>query len=852
MTLSDRLNRERKPQPPHLIVIARAGTGKTTTLVEGLKVLRGQETPFDPSPQQAAIWEALRQSPADCSACFVAFNKSIATELQQRVPDDCDAMTMHSMGFASVRQAFDFRVQVEGNRVLKILDDLLGPDAHRRQPELFKAVRKLVGLCKLNLIGCDIPGNRGDWYDSEGMAGALADLAAHYDVDLNGNEWQVFTLVPQVLDQCEDVSCDRCVDFDDMIWLPVVLDLHVRRYDLLLVDEAQDLNRCQQALALKAGRRLVLCGDPKQCLLPGTMIYVSKPEWENGRDSVEIETLCSDDYQGAEGSGYWSGRVISFNPNTGYFCGQRTQGKRIEAVHTEEIEEEIVSLANPLDSDYFVECTRNHRWWARFSPKVRESWCLYAMRRGQQARIGICKLNYSCGIGPGARARSEIADAVWILDIFDSETEARVEEQIASSRFGLPQTTFQNRGNTHINQDIIDAIYDGLGDLTTNLIHCLNSFGRLLEYPIWEKSTSGYLSFTKGAVYHACNLIDGAFQLRQHDESRSGSWVTISVKRRHYKGPVYGITVEPTERDLRLYVASGFVSHNSIYGFAGADSESVGRMADTLAVTQHNASGMPCGVVQLPLTVTRRCGRAIVREAQRYVPDFEAHESCGEGVVLELNMKEPECICGSIANHESYCGAGQGDYRSFIHNGDMILCRCNAPLVSECFRFLRAGRKATIQGRDVGQGLVRTIRKLVKGDPGGIGSQVSYLLRRLSDWLYAENYKENAKRHPSDARLIALQDRYDCIAAFCEDETTVDAVVAKITAVFSDEKNGEGIKLSSVHKAKGLEADRVFILMPKEAPMPHPMAKSDWEREQELNILYVAITRAKNELIYVT
>ncbi|KKK71001.1 hypothetical protein LCGC14_2918360, partial [marine sediment metagenome] len=55
-----------------------------------------------------------------------------------------------------------------------------------------------------------------------------------------------------------------------------------------------------------------------------------------------------------------------------------------------------------------------------------------------------------------------------------------------------------------------------------------------------------------------------------------------------------------------------------------------------------------------------------------------------------------------------------------------------------------------------------------------------------------------------------------------------------------------------VHKAKGLEAKRVFILQPKGAEMPHKMAKSKWQIEQEWNCLYIAITRAIEELIYVS
>jgi len=57
------------------------------------------------------------------------------------------------------------------------------------------------------------------------------------------------------------------------------------------------------------------------------------------------------------------------------------------------------------------------------------------------------------------------------------------------------------------------------------------------------------------------------------------------------------------------------------------------------------------------------------------------------------------------------------------------------------------------------------------------------------------------------------------------------------------------VQLSTVHKAKGLEAERVFILRPD--LMPHPAAKSADDMQTEANVEYVAITRTLNELRYV-
>lgn len=279
-------------------------------------------------------------------------------------------------------------------------------------------------------------------------------------------------------------------------------------------------------------------------------------------------------------------------------------------------------------------------------------------------------------------------------------------------------------------------------------------------------------------------------------------------------------------------------SRQAIYGFAGADCESMKRMESILKDT-------PQGCVHLPLTVTRRCGRAIVKEANTIVADFSAHESNGEGSVSHAAFKE-----AAPASSDATC------YRDLAKVGDMILCRCNAPLVSECFRFIKKGIKAQIQGRDIGQGLIMTVKKLFKAD-GKQGHNYDLtshttleLISRLGDWLHAEEAKENAKRMPSENRIIALRDRHDCLVCFAESNTYVGQVIAKIEEVFSD--RCEGIRLSSIHRAKGLEAATVFLLEPEGATVPHPMAKGAWQREQEMNCRYIALTRAIKELVYVS
>jgi superfamily I DNA/RNA helicase len=79
--------------------------------------------------------------------------------------------------------------------------------------------------------------------------------------------------------------------------------------------------------------------------------------------------------------------------------------------------------------------------------------------------------------------------------------------------------------------------------------------------------------------------------------------------------------------------------------------------------------------------------------------------------------------------------------------------------------------------------------------------------------------------------------------------TDCNNLISKIRQIFLD--NSTGICLSTIHKAKGLECNRVFII-DREKTMPSKYAKLPWQKEQEFNLQYVAFTRAKNYLGFIS
>lgn len=305
--------------------------------------------------------------------------------------------------------------------------------------------------------------------------------------------------------------------------------------------------------------------------------------------------------------------------------------------------------------------------------------------------------------------------------------------------------------------------------------------------------------------------------------------------------------------------------HQAIMGFAGADSESMKRMYQTLA-------GSSVGCDRLPLTVTRRCGKAIVKEAQKYVPGFQAHESNGEGVV-----KYATWTWKGTGSDRVLVPWGK-TYAPLVRDGAMVVCRTNAPTVSECFRFLARGIKAVVLGRKVGQGLIDLVKKAEKARDGiGEDAPVAKLIAWLSDWLTAETAKEQAKKYPSEGKIQNLEDKYECLVTFAKSDCArTSEVITRINTVFADKKCPKcgkpydvdarvcdvpacggvslvlpgGVKFSSIHKSKGLEAEQVVYLCPPGTGMREDKMQA-WELEQEDNLRYVAVTRAIHELIYV-
>jgi DNA helicase-2/ATP-dependent DNA helicase PcrA len=254
--------------------------------------------------------------------------------------------------------------------------------------------------------------------------------------------------------------------------------------------------------------------------------------------------------------------------------------------------------------------------------------------------------------------------------------------------------------------------------------------------------------------------------------------------------------------------------HQAIYGFTGADSNSLDLIAKDFNATR------------LPLTITYRCPKRVVEVARQWVSHISAADTAPEGEV------------------------DQTTYQAFLGRNDLtgsaaVLCRLNKPLVSLAFALLRRKVPCKIAGReDVGAALKKLLTRWKVSDLDVLEDKLDLYLQRMTTKLLAKK---------QESRVAAIEDQVETakvIINACREQKKyrVADAVAWIDAMFTDERYVKGmLLLSSIHKSKGREWEHVYWL-DRANTCPNKWARRDWQIEQEKNLMYVCATRAKQRL----
>jgi DNA helicase-2/ATP-dependent DNA helicase PcrA len=253
--------------------------------------------------------------------------------------------------------------------------------------------------------------------------------------------------------------------------------------------------------------------------------------------------------------------------------------------------------------------------------------------------------------------------------------------------------------------------------------------------------------------------------------------------------------------------------HQAIYGFTGADNNAFDLLATEF------------GCVSLPLTVSYRCPKSVVRHAQQFVDHIQAFDASPEGSVTTMDQSVFKKLGADALNSDA-----------------AILCRNTKPLVELAYHFIRKNIPAHVEGRDIGKGLINLMNKWRT-------TSVSALMTKLDEYLVRETERFLAKGQ--EAKAEALRDKVETLGVIAD--CLPDMMRNHIAQLFEDTPDGQKsrtLTLSTVHKSKGREWPRVY-LYGRNKFMPSPFARQQWQMDQEVNLMYVAVTRAKAELIEV-
>lgn len=256
------------------------------------------------------------------------------------------------------------------------------------------------------------------------------------------------------------------------------------------------------------------------------------------------------------------------------------------------------------------------------------------------------------------------------------------------------------------------------------------------------------------------------------------------------------IAISSCKKDGRILACSD--DKQVLYQFAGVNIDAVDILTKRL-----NAK-----VLTLPISY--RCAKSIVKCAQDIVPDIQHASNAQEGLVQNI----PEDM-----------------FLPLVKPGDFILSRVNAPLIYYCLELIRNKVPANIMGRDIGKGLAYLVRK-------SEAKTIDEFMIWLEQWK-----KDEVKRLEDKGRdPILILDKFDCLKNLCKGKKSTEQVLDDINEIFSDADDKDIVRLGSIHKSKGKEANRVFLL-------DFTLRKDG--SQGELNVEYVAKTRAKLELYIV-
>lgn len=222
----------------NLAVIARAGAAKTSTLV--------------------MIAEALPSTSILC----LAFNKKIADEMTNRLPKNCEAKTLHGLGYKAWQSFIRKSCKVNDKKVFYTLKEKIEGLSGEDRTDAYESMAETLDFIKKAKSSGWLPeANSGHWKP------LLSDEEFFESLPMEPTALQI-SLIKAVCNDSWKRALSGEIDFDDMIFCPAICSVSWPSPPLTLIDEAQDLSPINHHILKKIvkNRRIIAVGDPLQAI----------------------------------------------------------------------------------------------------------------------------------------------------------------------------------------------------------------------------------------------------------------------------------------------------------------------------------------------------------------------------------------------------------------------------------------------------------------------------------------------------------------------------------------------------------------------------------------------------------
>jgi DNA helicase-2/ATP-dependent DNA helicase PcrA len=698
------------------------------------------------------------------------------------------------------------------------------------------------------------------------------------------------------------------VDFDDMIHLVVRrgdedqdwVQKVQKQFDHIMMDEAQDTNPVQWRMVNNMFRpdnfNAYVVGDLSQCQ-PGNTLVSVPDQPSHGRIPSTYKQICIKDLQDGDKVIGWANR------------DQRTYqvGREIK-VASRPYQGKMLKITVGNSSTEF---TPNHRLYVRFNKeKMVGKYVVYLMYREDLGfRIGVSAYNKKgVGLGPSNRLHNEKGEKLWFLRLADTKIEAEIWEEILSCRFGIPQTMFEpKRANVQMTVEQTQFLFSHFTHM--NGYRCLEELGMSYDHPLIDLTNDErrFKQYTYGYFLTAgYNLIPGMMDIPLPGVNRSG--LLDSVEARHFEGLVWSLDVAKDH----TYVADGIVVGNSIYGFAGAAPEILYQFTEnwrgvkpSLYKLERNHRSVP-EVVGLANRIQKTMSETVPLKMLSHRGEEGETGTTGlmqSGTQLMLATE----MAMSIDRDRRRMNLS--DMAILVRSGSQVkdiepeLVKRKIPYivrgasgflqsaeVRDILAYLRIAvnphdypafqRSATTPKRGVGDVALEGLRRIADAETEGNlilaarskGSLLLYcnLIDRLASLKkdplacleetikgsgYEKYLREKVCKKDKDklemkmSNLQRLRETFQTITETLE--LTLDDIVFQL-AMNGDkdaEQEGGKVVISTIHSAKGLEWETVYLYNAVEGQLPHKFSQNERELEEERRLFYVACTRARTRLV---